>query len=71
MPKIQRSHDRSDSETTMTTSVPRSLKMSLIELADKSDRSVSQLVRYAVAYCEQTGWRDIPEVAPYVKTKGK
>lgn len=51
---------RNPLETTITASIPVKLKRSLAGRAKLLDRDVSPLVRYALDYQEQRGWKDIP-----------
>jgi predicted transcriptional regulator len=64
---ITRSHDRAPSETSLTISLPVDKKKLLKRRAEDSDRTVSQVVRYAIEYCEKIKWKGIPEMEPYIK----
>lgn len=53
-------------ETTLSASLPKRLKASIMGRAKLLDRPTSQLLRYALEYHEAHGWKDVTiEGAPF------
>jgi hypothetical protein len=62
---------RSPTETLLTISLPKQLKLDMKEVAEESDRSLSEVVRYCFEFAQGRDFRDIPEMAAYWLRKGQ
>lgn len=61
MPSKRPAPVRSPAETTLSASINKKRKQALYGRAELLSRSSSQLIGWALAYMEETGWKGVPD----------